>query len=107
MNAHSPARSFAAVIVAAGKGLRAGHPLPKQFATWRGKPLLRHSAEALARAGAAPIAVAIPDGAEAIATEALAGIDGVVLVTGGATRQQSVRAAREALEPSSSSAVLF
>ena len=107
MNAPSPARSFAAVIVAAGKGLRAGHPLPKQFATWRGKPLLRHSAEALARAGAAPIAVAIPDGAEAIATDALAGVNGVMLVTGGATRQQSVRAALDALEPSSPSAVLI
>ena len=39
---------FAAVIVAAGQGLRAGGPVPKQFAIWRGKPLVRHSAEALA-----------------------------------------------------------
>ncbi len=71
--------------------------MPKQFATWRGKPLLRHSAEALASAGAAPIAVAIPEGSEALAREALAGIEGVRLVIGGETRQQSVLAAIEAL----------
>ena len=56
--------SFAAVIVAAGQGLRAGQPVPKQFAPWRGKPVVRHSAEALAAAGADPIVVAIPEGAE-------------------------------------------
>jgi 2-C-methyl-D-erythritol 4-phosphate cytidylyltransferase/2-C-methyl-D-erythritol 2,4-cyclodiphosphate synthase len=88
---------FAAVIVAAGQGLRAGGPLPKQFAPWRGKPLLRHSAEALSRFGARPIVVAIPRNAEDIAREALAGIEGLRLIQGGATRQISVRAALEAL----------
>ena len=34
----------AAVIVAAGQGQRAGQPLPKQFAMWRGKQVVRHSA---------------------------------------------------------------
>ena len=93
----APLPPFAAVIVAAGKGLRVGGELPKQFAAWRGKPLVRHSAEVLAKLGARPIVVAIPVGAEDIAREALAGIDGVQLVAGGATRQQSVRAALEAL----------
>ena len=97
MGAPTPAR-FAAVIVAAGQGLRAGQAVPKQFATWRGKPVLRHAAEALAAAGAGPLAVAIPQGAEAIARQALAGLRGIRLVTGGATRQASVRAALEALE---------
>jgi 2-C-methyl-D-erythritol 4-phosphate cytidylyltransferase/2-C-methyl-D-erythritol 2,4-cyclodiphosphate synthase len=95
MNAAPPAE-FAAVIVAAGAGLRAGQPLPKQFARWRGKPLLRHSVEAMVHAGAASIAVAIPDGALNIAQGALAGLD-VTFVAGGATRQASVRAALEAL----------
>ncbi len=90
--------AFAAVIVAAGKGLRAGQPLPKQFAQWQGKPVLRHSVEALASAGATPIVVAIPDGAKEIASAALAGIAGVKFVTGGETRQDSVRAALEAAE---------
>jgi 2-C-methyl-D-erythritol 4-phosphate cytidylyltransferase/2-C-methyl-D-erythritol 2,4-cyclodiphosphate synthase len=101
-----PAPPFAAVVVAAGKGLRAGQPLPKQFARWRGKPVLRHSVEALSAAGADPIVVAIPEGAEQAAQQALAGIDGVQTVTGGATRQQSVRAALEALAPLAPSAVL-
>jgi 2-C-methyl-D-erythritol 4-phosphate cytidylyltransferase/2-C-methyl-D-erythritol 2,4-cyclodiphosphate synthase len=98
---------FAAVIVAAGQGLRAGGSVPKQFAQWRGKPLLRHSAEALARFGAQPIMVAIPQGAEEIAREALAGIEGVRLVPGGATRQLSVRAALEVLADASPERVLI
>jgi 2-C-methyl-D-erythritol 4-phosphate cytidylyltransferase/2-C-methyl-D-erythritol 2,4-cyclodiphosphate synthase len=103
----APPRPVAAVIVAAGQGLRAGGPVPKQFAPWQGKPLVRHSAEALMRQGARPIAVAIPAGADALAREALAGIDGVLLVTGGATRQLSVRAALEALAGSAVSTVLI
>jgi 2-C-methyl-D-erythritol 4-phosphate cytidylyltransferase / 2-C-methyl-D-erythritol 2,4-cyclodiphosphate synthase len=93
----SPSSSVAAVIVAAGQGLRAGQPLPKQFAHWRGKPVLRHSTEALAAAGVSPIVVAIPEGADEIAAAAIAGIPGVHLITGGAKRQQSVRLGLEAL----------
>ena len=50
-----------------------------------------------AAAGVSPVIVAIPEGADEIASTALAGLDGVRLVTGGATRQLSVRAALEAL----------
>lgn len=92
-----PPSRIAAVIVAAGAGLRAGQPVPKQFAMWRGKPVVRHSAEALASAGITPIVVAIPPGAEALAGECLAGIPAVQLVIGGETRQQSVRLALESL----------
>jgi 2-C-methyl-D-erythritol 4-phosphate cytidylyltransferase/2-C-methyl-D-erythritol 2,4-cyclodiphosphate synthase len=98
---------FAAVIVAAGQGLRAGGDVPKQFVPWRGKPLVRHSAEALAGLGAEIIVVAIPDGAGEIAEKALSGIDGVELVAGGATRQESVALALAALEPASPSRVLI
>jgi 2-C-methyl-D-erythritol 4-phosphate cytidylyltransferase/2-C-methyl-D-erythritol 2,4-cyclodiphosphate synthase len=103
----APLPRIAAVIVAAGQGLRAGQPLPKQFARWRGKPVVRHSAEALAAAGVGTIVVAIPEGAEAIAAEALAGIQGVALITGGATRQQSVRLGLEALESAAPDLVLI
>lgn len=89
---------FAAIIVAAGQGLRAGQALPKQFAMWRGKPVLRHSAETLAAAGANPIFVAIPDGAEDAARAALSGIANIRLIVGGATRQMSVANALAALE---------
>lgn len=92
----SPLPSTAALIVAAGQGLRAGQPLPKQFALWHGKPVVRHSVEALAQAGVAPILVAIPEGADDVAAAALAGLP-VSFITGGATRQQSVRLGLEAL----------
>ncbi|MDE2303233.1 MAG: bifunctional 2-C-methyl-D-erythritol 4-phosphate cytidylyltransferase/2-C-methyl-D-erythritol 2,4-cyclodiphosphate synthase [Sphingomonadales bacterium] len=97
----------AALVVAAGQGLRAGQPLPKQFARWRGKPVLRHSVEALHAAGAAPIVVVIAQGTEALAREACAGIAGLDFVTGGATRQQSVRLGLEALAPRSPRLVLI
>lgn len=106
--AETPSRpAVAAVIVAAGAGLRAGQPIPKQFALWRGTPVVRHSAEAFAAAGIGPIVVAIPDGAEAIASQALAGVPQVKLVTGGATRQQSVRLALEALAAGEPAQVLI
>ena len=71
--------------------------MPKQFAPWRGKPEVRHSAETLAAAGISPIIVAIPAGADPIAAAALQGVPGVRLIAGGATRQDSVRLALEAL----------
>ena len=91
-----PASSIAAIIVAGGQGLRAGQPLPKQYAHWRGKPVVRHSVEALTAAGVAPVVVVIAEGAEDMAAAALVGL-GVRLVRGGAARQQSVRNGLEAL----------
>lgn len=102
-----PLPGAAAVIVAAGQGVRAGQPLPKQFALWRGKPVLRHSVEALLRAGAAPVVVAIPAGAETLTQAALAGLDGWLAVEGGATRQESVRLALEALTTAAPDKVLI
>ncbi|MEP7221180.1 MAG: bifunctional 2-C-methyl-D-erythritol 4-phosphate cytidylyltransferase/2-C-methyl-D-erythritol 2,4-cyclodiphosphate synthase [Novosphingobium sp.] len=102
-----PSRArVSAVVVAAGAGLRAGQPLPKQFASWRGKPVVRHSVEALASAGIAPIVVCIPEGARDVAEAALAGLD-VQFVTGGATRQASVLAGLEAIEPTVPDLVLI
>lgn len=101
-----PYARVAAVVVAAGAGLRAGQPLPKQFAPWRGKPVVRHSVEALANAGIAPIMVCIPEGADVVAAEALGGLD-VRFITGGATRQGSVLAGLEALESAAPELVLI
>jgi 2-C-methyl-D-erythritol 4-phosphate cytidylyltransferase/2-C-methyl-D-erythritol 2,4-cyclodiphosphate synthase len=96
----------AAVVVAAGAGLRAGQPVPKQFARWRGKPVVRHSVERLVSAGCAPVIVCIPQGAENIAAQALAGLP-VQFVTGGATRQLSVRAGLETLAADAPERVLI
>ncbi|ANY20668.1 Bifunctional enzyme IspD/IspF [Tsuneonella dongtanensis] len=89
--------SFSAIVVAAGKGLRAGQPVPKQFAMWRGKPVVRHSVEALLAAGAEPVVVAVPEGAMDVAAAALEGLS-VRLVTGAATRQGSVSSALAVIE---------
>lgn len=98
---------FAAVIVAAGKGLRAGRSLPKQFASWRGKPLVRHSVEAFVRLGAGPIVVAVPPGSEELAEAALSGIEGIRLIEGGDTRQASVGRALASLAISPPERVLI
>ncbi|MDE2390161.1 MAG: 2-C-methyl-D-erythritol 4-phosphate cytidylyltransferase, partial [Rhodospirillales bacterium] len=37
------------LIVAAGRGYRLGGPLPKQYLPLAGRPILRHTIEALAR----------------------------------------------------------
>ncbi|MEO7384966.1 MAG: 2-C-methyl-D-erythritol 4-phosphate cytidylyltransferase, partial [Novosphingobium sp.] len=96
---------FAAIVVAAGAGQRAGQPLPKQFALWRGKPVVRHSVEAMIAAGAEPVVVCIPEGTHALAANVLDGL-AVVLVTGGATRPASVRAGLEALTKANPERVL-
>jgi 2-C-methyl-D-erythritol 4-phosphate cytidylyltransferase / 2-C-methyl-D-erythritol 2,4-cyclodiphosphate synthase len=95
--APSPHPMFAAVVVAAGQGERAGQAVPKQFASWRGRPVVRQAVEALASAGARPIVVVIPKGWEATAKDVLAGLDEVKLVPGGPSRQASVRSALEEL----------
>jgi 2-C-methyl-D-erythritol 4-phosphate cytidylyltransferase/2-C-methyl-D-erythritol 2,4-cyclodiphosphate synthase len=105
--AHSPAHRIAAVIVAAGKGLRAGQPLPKQFTVWRGKPVLRHAAEKLRAGSVGTLCVAIPEGADELVRAMLAGLEPLLLVTGGETRQDSVRAGLEALGASAPDFVLI
>ncbi len=93
----APLPPFAAIVVAAGKGLRVGGNKPKQFRDLNGKPVIRWSIEALAHAGAGMIVTVIAPETLAEAEAALAGIAGLVFVPGGATRQDSVRAGLEAL----------
>ena len=98
---------LAAVIVAAGQGLRAGQPLPKQFALWRGKPVLRHAAEKLVAAGVELLVVVIPEGADSLVADMLADIGPLILVTGGETRQQSVLNGLDALAAHAPALVLI
>jgi 2-C-methyl-D-erythritol 4-phosphate cytidylyltransferase/2-C-methyl-D-erythritol 2,4-cyclodiphosphate synthase len=94
-------------VVAAGKGLRVGGDTPKQFRVWRSKPLIRHAIEALLAAGAKPLVVVIAAGAASDAEAALAGLDGLDFVSGGVTRQDSVRCGLEALAAASPQHVLI
>ncbi len=87
------------VIVAAGAGIRAGGEVPKQYRLLAGKPVLRHTIEAfLSHPGIASIQVVIGEGHEALYEAAVEGLKLPPPVTGGATRQASVRRGLEALE---------
>ena len=80
----------AAVIVAAGRGVRAGGGLPKQYARIGGEPVLRRTVRVFAAhpAVSAVVAVIHPDDG-ALARQA-AGAASVRFVSGGASRQDSV-----------------
>ena len=97
--------SFSAIIVAAGTGSRAGEP--KQWRRLGGRPVLRWSVEALLSAGASELVVVVASGAEDLAADALAGLDGWVAVPGGATRADSVQAGLNALKARSGAKVLI
>jgi 2-C-methyl-D-erythritol 4-phosphate cytidylyltransferase/2-C-methyl-D-erythritol 2,4-cyclodiphosphate synthase len=97
---------FAAVIVAAGSGARAGAEAPKQWRSLAGRPVARWSLEALLAAGAETVAVVVRPGHEARATEAFAGLPRWFTVQGGADRIDSVRAGLAALD-SGAQAVLI
>ena len=83
----------AAIIVAAGRGTRAGGDLPKQWQTLAGKSVVAHSIAAFAGLVDQIILVIHPDD-HAYATGLRAGVQ---IVEGGSTRDQSVRNALEAL----------
>ena len=85
---------LAVLIVAAGKGERAGTSLPKQYESLGGKPMLRRTVEAFA---GYPVWVVIGAGQDDLSAKALAGLDLPAPVTGGASRQESVRRGLEAL----------
>jgi len=84
----------AAIIVAAGKGIRAGSPTPKQYQSIAGRPVLAWSVERfLARDDIDAVLCVIAEGAEALYEAAIEGLAGKKLLppcTGGATRQASV-----------------
>ena len=87
-----------ALIVAAGSGSRAGGDTPKQFRLVDGRPMLAHSYESLAQhADIRTVYVAVGDGQESLATDALNGLPVPILLTGGATRQESVSRGLEAI----------
>lgn len=101
----------AVVLVAAGRGERAGQPEegPKQYRPIGGRPVLRHTLEAFTghpRIGT--VAVAIHPDDEALFRQAAAGLQGdIISVPGGASRQASTLAALQALRPMNPHIVLI
>lgn len=93
----------AAVIVAAGRGSRAGGDVPKQWQMLAGRPVLAHTLDAFRGRVGRLVLVIHPDDrarAQALAGEAL-------LIEGGASRDASVRNALEALAGSGVTQVLI
>jgi 2-C-methyl-D-erythritol 4-phosphate cytidylyltransferase/2-C-methyl-D-erythritol 2,4-cyclodiphosphate synthase len=86
-----------ALLVAAGSGSRAGGGLPKQYTQIAGKPLLAHALDHLRHPAIDAVQVAIGAGQEALYAAAAGDRPLPSPVTGGATRQQSVRNGLEAI----------
>ncbi|HVY03976.1 MAG TPA: 2-C-methyl-D-erythritol 4-phosphate cytidylyltransferase, partial [Caulobacterales bacterium] len=103
----------AGVIVAAGRGERAGRAVPKQFEPIGGRPMLAWSAEAFCAHMAIENLVIVAEGrhlplARAIAAQAArAGKAAVTVIEGGAARTDSVRNGLEALAAAAPDAVLI
>ena len=98
----------AAIIVAAGRGERAGGALPKQFQPLFGAPMLRRSAAAFAqRTDIETITVVAAHDHLAYTTEMLHGMRIAAPIRGGATRQDSVRLGLESLRDRSPDFVLI
>src|SRR5258708_33848366 len=97
----------AAVVVAAGRGLRVGGDLPKQYQAVAGEPVIRPSLAALAtHAEIGAVQPVIHPDDTAMYRAAIGGLDVLPPVFGGASRQASVRAGLEALAPRAPAIVL-
>jgi 2-C-methyl-D-erythritol 4-phosphate cytidylyltransferase/2-C-methyl-D-erythritol 2,4-cyclodiphosphate synthase len=88
---------YAAVIVAAGAGRRAGGDTPKQWRPLAGRPVVLWSVEAFEAANAEQVIVVVSREDLALARQLFAGRPRVTLVEGGAERIDSVRAGLAAL----------
>ena len=100
-----------ALIVAAGRGHRAGSDMPKQYAAIAGRPVLAWAIDALAASPAvSAITVVIHPDDAALYEHATASLGGGKLlgpVCGGQTRQASVRAGLESFANAGPEAVLI
>ncbi len=94
---------IAVLIVAAGKGERAGRATPKQYEQLAGRPMLRQTADAFADW---PTRIVIGPGQEALYWKAM-GPDAPAPLMGGARRQDSVRLGLEAMASESPDFVLI
>jgi 2-C-methyl-D-erythritol 4-phosphate cytidylyltransferase/2-C-methyl-D-erythritol 2,4-cyclodiphosphate synthase len=93
----------AAIIVAAGRGTRAGGEVPKQWRLLAGAPVLQHAVRAFDGIVDRVVVVIHPEDRD----RALSLGVGVQIVEGGASRNQSVRHALEALAGTGISRVLI
>jgi len=87
-----------ALVVAAGRGTRAGGDIPKQYQALAGRPLLAHTlARFLGNPAIDHVVAVIGPGQQELYARASAGLDLPPPVIGGAERQESVRLGLEAI----------
>jgi 2-C-methyl-D-erythritol 4-phosphate cytidylyltransferase / 2-C-methyl-D-erythritol 2,4-cyclodiphosphate synthase len=99
---------IAAVVVAAGDGVRAGGDLPKQFRRIGGETLLEHALSAFVKAPNIAFVQPVTRSKDlALARTLTSGMKVLAPVSGGVTRQASVCAGLEALLPHSPDIVLI
>ena len=92
--------NVAAVIVAGGRGLRAGGTVPKQYRHLLGEPMIRSALAAFAtHPDISPVQPVIHGEDAELYESASAGLSLLPPAYGAATRQGSVRAGLEALQP--------
>ncbi len=84
----------AALIVAAGKGVRAGGDIPKQYALLGGIPVIARAIDAF---GAIPVHVVIAEGQRELFDHSIGERRVASVTIGGAERQDSVRAGLDAI----------
>ncbi len=97
----------AAIVLAAGRGLRVGGDLPKQYRQIAGEPVIRASLAAFERhAEIARVQPVIQEEDAGLFQAATGGLKLLAPVQGGATRQASVRAGLEAMVASPPDLVL-
>ncbi|WP_328299514.1 2-C-methyl-D-erythritol 4-phosphate cytidylyltransferase [Streptomyces sp. NBC_00435] len=111
MSDESRPHRTAAVIPAAGRGVRLGPGAPKALRTLGGIPMLVHAVRAMARSRAVALVVVVAPPADTaevrrlLDEHALPDRTEILVVPGGETRQESVRAGLDAL-PDGVTAVL-
>jgi 2-C-methyl-D-erythritol 4-phosphate cytidylyltransferase len=99
--------SVVALLLAAGRGERLGHELPKAFVPLAGRPLLLHALEALASTPEVDLVIPVVAEMDLPRWQVLLREWGprpklAAAVAGGAERQDSVRAGMRALPPQAS-----
>ena len=96
----------AALIVAAGRGTRAGGGLPKQWRPLKGRRVIDWTLAAFRQAGIEKIALVLsPD--DSAAWQEFQGQPGIILAPGGDTRSRSVLNGLEAIEAQNITRVLI
>ncbi|MYE18862.1 MAG: NTP transferase domain-containing protein, partial [Rhodospirillales bacterium] len=89
--AGTPPGRVDALVVAAGRGERAGVGQPKQFRVVQGRPIVRWAVEAFIRHPQVErVTTVVAPGQATAAAAALSGVEVRILDRGGATRQESV-----------------